>query len=195
MSDDVTAVEDILDRLQELGDDSDRASIGDVLGAIGSRGFGPLLFTPALIEISPIGGIPGVPTFLAAIIALVAIQMIVGRDHVWLPGVIERRSVEGGKLRTAADKLRPIGAWMDRHFSHRLTRLTGPGMQRLAAGACLLLCLTVPPLEIVPFASTAPTAAIAAIGLAITARDGLLMLVGFAATAGAVGFGLWMLLR
>jgi hypothetical protein len=54
------------------------------------------------------------------------------------------------------------------------------------------LCLTVPPLELVPFASTAPMAAIAAFGLGMTLRDGLLMGLGFvlSVVAVAVGFGM-----
>lgn len=83
------AVEDILDRLEQEGRDDDRATVGDVTGALGDRGFGPFLFVPALIEISPIGGVPGVPTLLALIIALFAVQIVMGRDEMWLPGFLE----------------------------------------------------------------------------------------------------------
>jgi hypothetical protein len=55
------------------------------------------------------------------------------------------------------------------------------------------LCLTVPPLEFIPFASTAPMAAIAAFGLAMTLRDGLLMALGFVLSLVAVGVGFGMI--
>ena len=51
----------------------------------------------------------------------------------------------------------------------------------------LLLCCLVPPLELVPFASSAPMLAIAAFGLALMVRDGLLMLAAFTLSLGAVG--------
>ncbi|EYD72468.1 exopolysaccharide biosynthesis protein [Limimaricola hongkongensis] len=187
------AVEDILDRLAQEGRDDDRATVGDVIGALGGRGFGPFLFVPALIEVSPIGGVPGVPTLLALIIALFAVQIVMGRDEMWLPGFLERRSVQGDNLLAAADKLRGIGRWLDRWFHGRLEALTGPKASRIAGIAVLLLCLTVPPLELVPFASTAPMAAIAAFGLAMTLRDGVLMGLGFALSVVAAGVGLGMI--
>lgn len=187
------AVEDILDRLAQEGRDDDRATVGDVTGALGNRGFGPFLFVPALIEVSPIGGVPGVPTLLALIIALFAVQIVMGRDEMWLPGFLERRSVSGDNLLAAADKLRGIGRWLDRWFHGRLETLTGPKASRIAGVVVLLLCLTVPPLELVPFASTAPMVAIAAFGLAMTLRDGLLMGLGFVLSLVAAGVGFGML--
>jgi hypothetical protein len=186
------AVEDILDQLKQEGRDDDRATVGDVTGALGDRGFGPFLFVPALIEISPIGGVPGVPTLLALIIAIFAVQIVMQRDEMWLPGFLEHRSVSGDKLVKASDKLRGIGRWLDRWFHGRLEALTGPKASRIAGVAVLVLCLTVPPLELVPFASTAPMAAIAAFGLGMTLRDGLLMGLGFvlSVVAVAVGFGM-----
>ncbi|MBM9595919.1 exopolysaccharide biosynthesis protein [Roseitranquillus sediminis] len=187
------AVESILDELKGTAKEGDRISVGESVEALGHRGYGPLLFVPALIEISPIGGIPGVPTILALIILLFAVQIAWGRDHMWLPGFLERRSVSTDRMKGAVDKSRPVGRWLDRWFHGRLPRLTGKPARRIAACVVILLCLSVPPLELIPFASTAPMAAIAAFGLAITLRDGLLMMLGFALTVVAAGVGLGML--
>ncbi|QZH74277.1 MAG: exopolysaccharide biosynthesis protein [Erythrobacter sp.] len=174
---------DILNTLRSLADRQDRVSIGNVLDAIGHRSYGPALMLPALVEISPLGGIPGLPTFLALIVAITAAQLLWGKDHLWLPQFVQRRSVSGRKLHKAADKLDGLARHLDKWFHGRMPRFVKQPWPRIAAGIVLLLCLTVPPLEFVPFASSAPMAAILAIGLALLVRDGLLLLL-------AVGLGL-----
>jgi hypothetical protein len=188
------AVEDILDRLHETAEKEGKVSIDDTVSALGDRGWGPFLFVPAIIEISPLGGIPGVPTLLALIIAIFAAQIAWGRERMWLPDLLGRQNVSSERMRKAVEKVRPVGEWLDRWFHGRLPRLTLDRATRVAAVLVLLLCLAVPPLEFLPFASTAPMAAIAMFGLALMLCDGLLMAVGFALSvfALAVGFfGLW----
>lgn len=63
----------------------------------------------------------------------------------------------------------------------------------MAAGLCILLALTVPPLELLPFATTAPMAAIAAFGLALLVRDGLLMVIATLLAGAAVVLGAGLL--
>ena len=180
---------DILDRLRDLAQDEDDVPIGDVIEAMGARSFGPFIMLPALIELSPLGAIPGIPTFLALTIALTAAQMLLGRDHLWLPGFIENRSASSQRVLKATDKLRPIAEWMDRWFHGRMTRFASGPFPRIAAGCVIALTLTVPPLEFIPFASSAPMLAIAAFGLALIVRDGLLMLIAGGLTVAAIVVG------
>lgn len=191
MADDPKNIGGILDRLEELAGQDDQVSLGKVTEALGSRSHGPFLLVPALIEISPVGGIPGVPTVLAAIIILFAGQLLIGRDHMWLPGFLARRSVSSDRTRKATGKLRPLARFMDRWFHGRLPKLTEGPAVRVAAALCILLACTVPPLEVLPFASSAPMLAIAAFGLALLVRDGLLMMIAtvLAVVAVAVGVG------
>lgn len=183
---------EILDRLRKTADEHDEVSVGDVLDAIGDRSYGPALFIPALIEVTPVGGIPGVPTFLALIIALTAAQLLFDKDHLWLPGFIRSRTVSGAKLHNSADKLDGIARKLDKWFHGRMPRFVKQPWPRTAAVAILVLCCTVPPLEFLPFASSAPMLAIAAFGLALLVRDGLLMLValGFSIVSLALGANL-----
>jgi len=183
------SVGEILDCLDEVAREHDRVSISDIADAVGSRSYGPFLLVPALLEITPIGAVPGVPTFLATIIALVAIQMLFGHGHIWIPGVIRHRAVSGAKVASSSRKLRRIAAFLDRWFHGRLTILTHGIPVRIAALPIIGLCLTVPPLEIVPFASSGPMIAIAAFGVALLVRDGLLMLVATTLALGAFGLG------
>jgi hypothetical protein len=101
-------LEQVTDGVIELGDDQQQVSVSDIQDKIGQRSFGPFLFVPAIIEISPIGGIPGVPTMLALIVALFAVQMLFGREHFWIPAFLGNRSVRGEKLEKGLNKIRPV---------------------------------------------------------------------------------------
>ena len=71
-----------------------------------------------------------------------------------------------------------MARWVDVVLRHRLSFLTKGLALRLVAGLCILLTFTVPPLEIIPFASSAPMAAIGLIGLGILSRDGIVVVAG-----------------
>ena len=113
--------------------------------------------------------------------------MLFGRDHVWLPKFVERRAIDGDRLARAAHRLDGGAAKVDGWFRGRFKWLTKGLWPRFAALVVIGLCCTVPPLEFIPFASSAPMIAIAAFGLALMVRDGLLMLVAFALSLGALG--------
>ena len=179
-------MEAILDDLVGASHDG-KVTLQEMAEAAGHRGAAPFLVVPPILEISPIGGIPGLPTFLALVIAVFAVQIAVGRDEPAIPGRLGRRGVDGRRLCQAIDKVRPLARRMDRWFHGRLSALTARHMRRVAAAIICLLCLTVPPLELIPFASTLPMGAILILGLALLFRDGLVMLVGLVAAVGAAG--------
>ena len=103
------AVEGVLHRLKarmEEGDD-EAVTIGDAVEAIGTRGFGPVFLALALLVASPFGGIPTVPTIFAAMLAILAGQMVIGRQSLYVPGIFARRGpvdghgarcIRGGRL-------------------------------------------------------------------------------------------------
>lgn len=177
MSKEPKSASETVEGLEELAEEKSEVRIGDVLDKFGKRSFGPFMFIPALLEVTPLGGIPGVPTAFAVLIAFIAVQMLFGGDHVWIPDFIEQRAVKSDKLMNGAEKLEGVAAKLDELFKGRMQQFTGPTWQRIAAVAIILLCITVPPLEFIPFASSAPMLTIAAFALALTVKDGLLMLV------------------
>lgn len=193
MADDPHSVGDILDRLDELAERQDRLTLGRTIEAFGHRSYAPFLVILPLLEISPLGAIPGLPTMLALVIALIAVQMLFGRKHLWLPGFLTNRSVTSEKAKKAIKKVRPIAERMDKWFHGRLPALTKGPMVRVAAAAIIVMTLAVPPLELLPMATTAPMAAIAAFGMALLVRDGLLMVIAFTAAAGALAVGAGLL--
>ena len=183
-------VEDILDCLDELAEENETVSVGSIMDAFGSRTYGPMIMVPALLEITPVGAIPGVPTFLAVTIIIIAAQKMIGRRRPWLPGLIGNRQIDSDKLDKGAKKLRPMARFMDRYFYRRLKFMTRSPFAQIAAALVILLCLTVPFLEVLPFASSVPMLAIAGFGLAVLVRDGIAMIVALAISFAALGMGL-----
>lgn len=178
-------VADVIEGLHRLSREQGCISVGDIIDTLGTRSYGPMLIVPALIEITPLGGLPGVPSFLAFVIAVFAVQMLLGRRHVWVPGFVERRRFGAARLHAASHKLMPLAKRLDRWFHGRLRVLTQGVFVRVAALLVLALCATVPPLELLPFASSGPMIGIALIGLALLVHDGALMLVALALASGA----------
>ena len=178
---------EILDEFDGLAQTHGRVTVADMVDAMGPRSYGPFLLVPALIEISPLGGVPGMATALAAVVVLFAAQMLSGRKRLWMPGWVARRGVAAARMKRMVAGARPMAARMDRWFHGRLRWLTSGLGIRLAALACIALACMVPPLEMIPFAASAPMGAIALIGLALLVRDGALMVVASLLACGAAG--------
>lgn len=178
-------LDEVLRAAHEAGDGSSQVSLRHLLDAVGRRSFGPFLVVISIIGLTPLGGIPGVPTILALMVALVAGQLLFGARQFWLPSWLLERTVSSGKLQKAVDVMRPAVRPVDRIARARLQWLVEPPAVRVAALGCILVCLTVPPLELVPFAGTISWAAIAAFGLALIAYDGVLVLVALGFAGGA----------
>lgn len=174
----------LLRDITALARDSEQLSIHKIRETVGERSFGPFLTIPAIIEMSPIGGIPGLPSVIAIVISFIAIQILFGRKHLWLPDWLEKRKIKGRKLERGIEKMEPASQWIDKVVRPRMSWATkAPFLQGLAA-LSIALCATVPPLELIPFASTLPMAAVALIGLSLIARDGLLACSALLLSAG-----------
>ena len=187
------AAQALIDELKEASG-KETTRVADLVKAFGNRGSGAFLVIPALIGVSPVAAIPSVPTIVALVTLLFAAQIAMGRTRYWLPDVIDRRELSSEKLSGFADKTRGAAKWLDGHLGRRLEALTSRPAQRIAGGVCCLLCLMVPPLELVPFAAALPFAAIGIIGLALVLHDGIAMLLAMTLAIGVVGVTGWWLL-
>ncbi|XKH59503.1 exopolysaccharide biosynthesis protein [Halomonas sediminis] len=182
-------LEQMLDRLSEAEENRDKiVTIRDVVSSIGRRSFGPLLLFPGIITLLPVvGDIPGVPTVMAAMVFIVAGQLVLGRRYFWLPNLLLDRSVEKQKLHKAIKLMRPSARFLDGFLRPRLTVFTkGMGAYAIAV-ACIFIALAMPPMEVVPFTANGAGLALTLFGLSLMARDGLLALLAFAFMAVTLG--------
>jgi len=97
MSDD-TVITDLIGRVRE-GAGGERVSVGEIVESLGQDSLPPNLMIPAFAVASPLSGVPLFSSICGLLIALVSAQMLIGRDHVWLPGFLMRRQVSGDRLR------------------------------------------------------------------------------------------------
>lgn len=181
----------ILDALID-GDQQQTLDFNALLGGLGRRAFGMLLFVaalPAFIPI-PIGGALSGP-----LVVLIAAQLLIGLRRPWLPGFIARR---GPKRQALARFERIVDPWLGRLEHLVRPRLTVILDHRLAAaftGALLLLLGVLLSLPI-PLTNYVFGGIVLVYALALLERDGALMLVawgvGLAAltTTGALSGGL-----
>jgi hypothetical protein len=189
-----SSLEELLDELAEAGEEEGEVSIDMLVRIVGRRSFGPLLLLAGLIAVSPLSGIPGMPTTVATLVVVVAAQFLFGRDHFWLPQWLLRRRVSHDKFCKGLRVLRRPARFVDRLIRPRLGLLMNRAGIYLIAILCVFIAATMPPLEIVPFAATTAGAALAAFGLSVVAQDGLLGLIAILLTALVAGLVLYSFL-
>ncbi len=187
-------LQDLMDVIADAGNgESEKVSVEDILNRVGTRSFGALLLAPSLLVVTPLSGIPGVPTTAAIIIILICLQFLSGMHTVWLPKWILRAKVSRRKLDRAMDSAKPVARVIDKVIRPRLGFLINRVTFSLVALVCAVLAATMPPLEILPFTATATAFIITLFALSILVRDGVLALIALAATAFAtVAFAIWI---
>ncbi|WP_425099868.1 exopolysaccharide biosynthesis protein [Tropicibacter sp. S64] len=169
---------DILDRV-EPRDGEASVSVQTMLERIGTRSFPAIILAPAVLLVSPVSGIPTVPTLAGLIMVIIALQALFGRTHLWLPGFLTRRSIGATKLQKGVNWLRKPAAWMDRHSHGRLCFLTRRPMKWVAYGATIAIAISWPALEILPFVTSFGAGAIAMIMFGMMTRDGAYVVAGY----------------
>lgn len=169
-------LEELIEVLEKADSNAEeQVSVETMLDAVGSRSFGALLLVPGLLIASPLSGIVGLPTVGGILVVLIAGQLLARRRHFWLPQWILRRSVPRERFLKALRFLRPGARCIDKLIRPRLTSLThGPAVS-VSAMVCILIALSMPALELVPFANSLSGVTLAAIGLGLIARDGALV--------------------
>lgn len=183
----VTSLEQLLDRLDEAREGQEQVSMERLMDTIGRRSFGPLLLLIGIILVSPLSGIPGLPSTMGVAVFLLSSQMLLRRKRIWLPEWILRRNISQEKFARAARWMRRPARFIDRLLRERLSFLVdGPASWPLAL-VCLLVAVTLPLLEPVPFAASSAGVALTCIGLAMIAHDGVFALIAYTAVLGVAG--------
>ena len=181
-------------KVEARAEAGEAVSIGMVQEIAGQRAAGPMLLLPALLVVSPLSAIPGLPTMVGLNTVLVAGQLVLGRESIWLPGWFTRRCISAKHAQKLLKFLGPVSRAADGMVKRRASFMTGKAMRRVGALVCVLVGCVMPVMEVVPFTSTGAGAIIALYALAITARDGLLAVAWLGLLLGLVSLALALLI-
>lgn len=169
---------DLLQRIAQVASDRDEVYFATIMDALGTRSFGPVLLLIGVILVSPLSGLPGMPTTMGIGLVLISLQLVMGREAFWLPRWLLQRHVASHRLQGALEWLDRPARFIDWWLRPRLSLLASNGGAIVIAAVCLLLGLSMPVMELVPFSATAAGLAVVAFGLALVAIDGLFVILG-----------------
>ncbi len=162
---------------------SEEPSIGELFDRLESEGLGLtllLLTLPALIPLpGPFGMVFG------TLVALVALQILLGAERLWLPEQLRRRPVPQRLLRKIIRAGLDWAGYAERGLREdRLVWLTGRPARMLLALPLLLMAVTI--ILPIPMGNVMPALALIAASIGFMAGDGLAVLVSILIAMAAV---------
>lgn len=171
------------DLIADIAAEAEAAGGSTTLGAfverLGDRAFAALLFICGMLNVIALG-IPGISTILGAPMMVAAVQVMIGRDSLWLPKVIARRPMANAELAKLCLRVRPWILRAERFLQPRAEFLAAGTAERVIGALCLLLSVLI--FLPIPLGNALPGLAIAFYALAILERDGAFALLGLVVT-------------
>lgn len=163
--------------------ETEKVTVGEIIDALDARSFGLAVLLFALPSVVPMP--PGVPTVVGIILMIVSIQMVLGREDLYLPGILSKRSFDRKSLVGAFTGLAPKLAVIERVMKPRLLFMTGR-VGSIFIGIVVLVMALVLILPLPPGGNFPPALACAVLGMGLAQRDGVLVAIGLVASVVAM---------
>lgn len=181
------AIPRLVDRLEDLVEGETAITLDALARTLGAQGHAPLLLVAAVLMILPIGMIPGIGGALGVLVAIIGLQMLLGRRGVWLPHVLGRREISAARVRALAGRIKPVSQWLRRHLRIRWEVLSG-GVVSVTVIACILILSggSLLLLGAIPVAAPLMGLPVAVFAFGLLARDGAVIAIGYALVAGVM---------
>jgi hypothetical protein len=166
--------------LQDIADEPlPVLTMRQITDRLGNNAFGLILLLFALPNSIPLP-IPGVSTLTSLPLIFFALQMCLGRNVLWIPSWVGKREVKMDVLQPFIHKSLPWVLRLEKLFKPRLVILTDSGFNRLTGFIVIALaCLLALP---IPLGNLPLGVSITIMALAITERDGAVMIGGWIAS-------------
>lgn len=107
----VSSLTGVMDRFVE-NTEGETVSVGELLDALHTRSYGPLLLAPSFVALSPVGAIPGASIITGSLIILIAAQMFF-TPHPWLPSRLLDIEFDRDRLEQGISRTRPYVKWLE----------------------------------------------------------------------------------
>lgn len=159
-----------------------RIALGDLVAGLRDRSFAPLMVLFAVPNVFLY--LPGSSVITGLPLMIIALQLVSGRSSVWLPGALSARSVDRASFSRIVRHALPWVARIERLARPRLWPGATGTIDRIIGMACFVLALLL--FLPIPFANGVPALAIIALGLALSERDGLWLMIGLLGSVAAV---------
>ncbi|MGB3455294.1 MAG: exopolysaccharide biosynthesis protein [Litorimonas sp.] len=164
--------------------DGEDSNLRDIVASMGHRAFGPVMVLCGLFLMTPLGALPGIPAAFGLINIAFAVQLLLRRPHPWVPDILAKVRVPHARVAQVHGKVSPWLARIDNVIRPRLPFATEGPMLVLAALVAILLSAAMIPLGIIPFGVVPAAFMLGLMGLALIARDGVLMMIALGLSLG-----------
>ena len=173
---------EVLRDLVEEGQ-SERVTFREILVELRHRAVGFALLIFALPCCLPMP--PGIPTVCGVAIVIIAANLIVGRQRLWLPRAITEKSVSRADLKRMVDRWLPYLERLERFCKPRFPIVTEP-FAKVLIGLVIFVLGFIMILPIPFLGNMPPGFAASVLAIGMTERDGLVVLIGAAVSAVAI---------
>jgi hypothetical protein len=176
MEEPTRALSDVLNQLESAAQ-GDSITIDAVVEKLGHRSFASLMLILGLISTSPASAIPGITATVAVTVFILVVQMVLGRECLWLPDFIARRKMSTTKLCKGIGWVRRPVQFVERFLRPRMTYLLHRPWLFLPLFLILALTIAMPLLEAIPTSGSIASAMIALFAAGLLTRDGGLVVI------------------
>lgn len=160
-------------------------TLGQLMQIVERRSFGAVILLLGLIAISPLTIVPGANWLVAAATLLFSVQLLFGARHPVLPRGLLEVKMPRSQLEVFVRSLRKTAHTADRLVRPRLTFLAKPPFVIGTSLICIAASLITFPLGLIPLGPVLPGISILMMGIGLTARDGVFLLLSGLAFGGA----------
>lgn len=176
----------LLEQLAESLEYEPDFHFGQLVDLLNHRSYGVTILIFALPSILPFSAIPGVSTFFSLPIVFFSIQLIIGRKNFWLPRWLRSKKINIKAVENFLKCSIPSIRWVEKIITPRYLFFSTKIMQALVG--ILLVILSLLLMLPIPLSNMVFGSLIAFVALGLVENDGLILLLGFIATAVTITF-------
>ncbi len=186
MSETASRTSVILKEIIEYPSQDTHVTVGEFIGMLGDKGFCLAILIFSLPNSLPVPGIPGFSTLTGLPITFIGLQMVIGRQSLWLPYRFASKKFSRSGLVKMLSKALPAVVWLEKFLRPRWLPLTEPLADRFIGAMFVVLSLIIA--LPIPGGNFLPGLAMSLIALAMLERDGIFLVAALAFAVSGIVF-------